>query len=148
MAIRLGLDAKLYINTGESYVSPTWAEIKNVVDLSLPLEKDSANVSTRGTGSWKAEIGTMKSGGFDFNIVWDTEDPHFADLFDSFLNGTPLELAVMDGPITTHGSQGLRGEFEVMKFNRNEKLAEAITADISIKLTYFPLDPPNWLVVA
>ena len=32
MAIRLGLNAKLYRNTG-SYASPTWNEIGNVKDV-------------------------------------------------------------------------------------------------------------------
>jgi len=49
MALRLGLDARLYRNTG-SYASPTWNFVQNVKDLTLNLEVGEADVSTRGTG--------------------------------------------------------------------------------------------------
>ena len=45
MPIKLGLDAKLYHNTG-SYGAPVWSEISNVRDLTLSLEDGEADVTT------------------------------------------------------------------------------------------------------
>ncbi len=36
MSVKLGLDAKLYRNTG-TYDTPTWVEMTNVKDLTLNL---------------------------------------------------------------------------------------------------------------
>ena len=44
MAVKLGLDAKLFHNTG-SYATPTWDEITNVRDLTLNLEAGEADVT-------------------------------------------------------------------------------------------------------
>jgi len=41
MSAKLGMEAKLYRNTG-SYESPVWAEVENVKDLALNLEAGEA----------------------------------------------------------------------------------------------------------
>ena len=46
MPAKLGLDAKLYRNTG-TFAAPTWDIIGNVKDLTLNLETGEADVSTR-----------------------------------------------------------------------------------------------------
>jgi hypothetical protein len=145
MGIRLGLDAKLYRNTG-TYAVPVWSEVKNVKDLTLNLEKGEADVSTRGNSGWRAQLATLKDGNVEFQLVWDTSDPHFASLLDSFLNNTPVEFAVMDGDIAVAGSQGLRALMMVFNFSRSEALEEAIMADVTVKPT-FSVNPPAWLVV-
>ena len=43
MPVKLGLDAKLFQNTG-TYATPTWDEITNVRDLTLNLEAGEADV--------------------------------------------------------------------------------------------------------
>lgn len=48
MAVKLGLDAKLYRNTG-TFASPAWNEIQNVKDVTLNLEAGKADVTTRGS---------------------------------------------------------------------------------------------------
>ena len=59
MGVKLGLHAKLYRNTG-SGGTPAWNEIPNVRDVTLNLETGEADVSTRGNGGWRANIGTLK----------------------------------------------------------------------------------------
>ena len=76
MGVRLGLDAKLYRNTG-TYATPVWAEITNVKDLTLNLEKGEADVTTRANLGWRALVGTLKEASLEFQMVWDTADSHF-----------------------------------------------------------------------
>ncbi len=59
MSVKLGLDARLYRNTG-TYASVTWNEVKNVKDLTLSLEAGEADVTTRGNGGWRATIATFE----------------------------------------------------------------------------------------
>jgi hypothetical protein len=145
MAVKLGLDARLYRNTG-TYASPTWNEIKNVKDVTLSLETSEADVTTRGNSGWRATVATLKDGSIEFEMVWDTADDDFAAIRDAFLNRAAIEFAVMDGDITVSGSQGLRATCVVTNFTRNEALEEAITVSVTVKPTY-SVNPPSWVVV-
>ncbi|MCE9530353.1 MAG: phage tail protein [Planctomycetes bacterium] len=146
MGVKLGLDAKLYRNTG-TFASPTWDEIKNVKDLTLNLEAGEADVTTRGNNSWRATVATLKDASIEFDMVWDTGDADFAAIRDAFLNKTGIEFAVMDGDISTAGSQGLRATCAITKFSRNESLEEALTVSITVKPTY-AANAPSWHVAA
>lgn len=146
MSVKLGLDAKLYRNTG-TYVAPVWVEIKNVKDVTLNLEAGEADVSTRGNEGWRATAATLKDGSIEFEMVWDSEDAGFTAIQTAFFAKTPIELAAMDGDITTAGNQGLRASFSVMSFSRSEPLEEAITASVNVKPTY-AANAPEWMVIA
>jgi hypothetical protein len=146
MSVKLGLDAKLYRNSSV-YSTPTWAELTNAKDVTLNLEKGEADVTTRATNGWRATVGTLKDGSVEFEMVWDTQDAGFTAIKDAFFNGTPIDMAVMDGDITASGSQGLRAEFSVISFTRNEPLEEAITVSVTLKPTY-SANAPTWMTVA
>lgn len=146
MAAKPGMQAKLYRNTG-TYAAPTWALVPNVKDLTLNLEKGQADVTTRANNGWKASIGTLKDGGIEFEMVWDTEDEGFTAIRDAYLNDAALELAVMDGDITVAGSQGLRASFVVTNFSRKEPLEEGISVSVTLKVAYSD-NAPEWLTVA
>ena len=143
MATRLGMDAKLYRNTG-TYAAPTWVEVSNVKDVTLNLEKGEADVTTRANAGWRATVGTLKDASIEFQMVWDTVDAGFDAIRQAFFNNTPLEFAVMDGDITDPESEGLRATFDVFNFTRNEALEEAIMVDVSIKPTYAE-NAPEWI---
>ena len=145
MAVKLGLDAKLFRNTA-SYATPTWAEITNVRDVTLNLEAGEADVTTRGNNGWRATVATLKDGSIEFEMVWDSDDDDFTAIRDAFLNKTSVEMAVMDGSMATSGSQGLRASFMVTSFSRNEPLEEAITVSVTAKPTY-STNPPEWMTV-
>ncbi|MCA9173015.1 MAG: hypothetical protein KDB14_00800 [Planctomycetales bacterium] len=145
MAVKLGLDAKLFHNTG-SYATPTWDEITNVRDLTLNLEAGEADVTTRGNAGWRATVATLKDGSIEFEMVWDSEDTDFIAIRDAFLNKTAVELAVLDGDVVASGSQGLRASFMVTSFSRNEPLEEAITVSVTMKPTY-SANPPEWMSI-
>jgi hypothetical protein len=143
--VKLGLDAKLYRNTG-TFASPTWNEVINVKDLTLNLEAGEADVTTRGNNGWRATVATLKDGSIEFEMVWDTEDLDFAAIRDTFLNRGAMEFAVMDGGIADSGSQGLRATCMVTNFSRNESLEEAITVSVTVKPTY-SVNAPIWMVI-
>ncbi len=145
MAIKLGLDARIYRNTG-TFAVPIWNEIKNVKDVTLNLEAGEADVTTRGNAGWRATVATLKDASIEFEMVWDTADDDFAAIRDTFLNRGAMEFAVMDGDFTVTGSQGLRATCMVTNFSRNEALEEAITVSVTVKPTY-AANPPSWVVV-
>lgn len=151
MAIKIGLDAKLYIDDESTYVSPSWTEVTNCKDLTLTLEKNEADVTVRGNNGWRAMVSVIKDATIEFKMIWDTDDPVFQAIKDAFFASAPplnmINVAVMDGSITTPGSEGLRSMMNVSSFTRNEPLEEAITVDVKLRPTYFPGDPTEWKVV-
>ena len=143
---KLGMEGKLYYNAG-TYATPDWKELKNVKDVTLNMEKGEADVTTRGNAGWRATVGTLKEGSLEFEMVWDTEDEGFAALQAAWFGDTPVEMAVMDGPIATSGSQGLRATMSVISFSRKEPLEEAMSVSVSVKPTYAE-HAPEWMEVA
>ena len=140
---QLGLDAKLFRNTG-TYATPSWTEIGNVRDVTLTLEKGEADVTTRANGGWRATLATLKDASVEFQMVWDTGDAGFAAVRDAYLNNTPLDMAVMSGAMSDPDAEGLRAEFDVFSFTRNEPLEEGITVSVTLKPTY-SANAPQWI---
>jgi len=145
MALRLGMDGKLYRNTG-TYAVPVWELITNVKDLTLNLEAGEADVTTRGNAGWRATVATLKDGSIEFEMVWDTGDAAFTAVQQAFFNTGTIEFAVMDGLITATGSQGLRATMSITNFSRSEPLEEAISVSVTAKPTY-TTNPPVWMVI-
>ena len=145
MGVRLGMEAKLYWNSG-TYAVPTWEEMGNVKDVTLNLEKGEADVTTRANDGWRATLGTLKEGSIEFEMVWDTDDAGFLALKDAYFNDTAIEMAVMDGDVAASGSQGLRASFSVTNFSRSEPLEEAIGVSVTLKVTY-SANAPEWMIV-
>ncbi len=73
MGVKLGLDARLYMNSG-TYASPTWSGLNTVRDLTLNLETGEADVSTRSNQGWRATVSTLKDASLEFELVIDPED--------------------------------------------------------------------------
>ena len=102
-------------------------------------------MTTRGNGGWRATIATLKDGSIEFEMVWDTADDDFTAIRTAFLSNSHIEFAVLDGPMTTAGSQGLRAAMAITKFSRSEPLEEAIKVSVTAKPTYSD-HPPEWMV--
>lgn len=140
MAFKLGLNAKLYIDSGSA-----WVEVTNVKDLTLSLEKGEADVSTRGNNGWKATIAALKDASVEFNMVYDLADAQMVLIRDSFLNNTATKFLIMDGDksLAAAASQGLKATFMVNSFKIPQNLEEAIMAEVSMKPTY-AATAPSW----
>ena len=137
MAIRLGLDAKLYYGVKGSTASTV---MDNVKDVTLGLTQAEADVTTRGANGWRLTVGTLKEGTVDFQMVQDTADAGFNAIKDAFFDNDAIALLVLDG---TNGS-GLDADFSVTSFTRNEALEDALTVDVSVKPTY-STRAPAWV---
>jgi len=137
MAIRLGLEAKLY--HGPAGATAT-SELTNVKDVTLNLETGEADVTTRAAQGWRATIATLKEGSVEFEMIWDTEDTGFSALKNAYFNNTPIALAILDG----ENGSGLDADFSITNFTRNEPLEEALTVSITAKPTY-STRPPAWI---
>lgn len=132
MGAIVGLDCKIYLNTGASYAAPTWTECKFVQDATMNLSWEEADTSTRGSSfrSAKASIGVLEVTG---TALRDKADTAFT-AFDAAARGkTVIDILVLDGPYNLDGSEGYRFDGQIFNWSRNEALADAVAHDFTIK---------------
>ena len=146
MSVKLGMDAKLYFCAAGIGGSPVWTLLGNVKNVTLSLQKGEADVTTRANNGWKATAATLKEGSIEFEMVWDPSDAGFTAIKDAYFNNTIIGMAVIDGVITTTGSQGLWADCMITDFSREEPLEDAISVKVTAKPTY-SANPPLWKVV-
>ena len=145
MGAVLGKDCKLYHTAAGTWASPSWDEVTNCRDVTLSVEKDLADASTR-AAKWKRHKATLKDGTIEFEMVWDNDDADFNIFRDAFMNDTTIECAAMDGDIDTGGNEGLRADFEVSAFTRSEPLTDVATVAVTLKPAYTD-NLPTWYIV-
>ena len=129
MAIKLGLDAKLFRGTAGTRGT---IEVTNVKDVSLSLESGEADVTTRKAKGWKLSVATLKEASLEITILYDTEDEDFLAFKEAYFSNTPISLFVTDGDTTAHG---LDADFSVTGFTVDQPLEEAVTVKVTAKPT-------------
>jgi hypothetical protein len=143
MAGKRGKDFKLYRNTDDPYDNtPTWVECKNVKDLKRGVEKALADASTR-ESDWRMQVGTLKELTVDFGMVYNPTDIHLQAFENAFYKDTDVELLILDGPIGTVGSKGIRFMSQVTKFPVDEALEDMGRIDVTVVPSYAPDNPPR-----
>jgi hypothetical protein len=149
MSLPLSLNATLNVNTATEtpYATPTWTPVKSVKDLSVSIDPDEADTSTRGTGGFKADSTTLIGLPIEVDAVWDPTDVQLMALVAASLSRAAIDCVALDGPSATVGSQGPRAYFSVGKVTRDEKLADVLRVKFTLKPTN-AAEPPTWFTVA
>jgi len=145
MSIPLGLNCKLYRNTG-TYATPVWDEITGARDVAINLNADEADVTTRGGGGWKAILQSLNDASLDVEIPWDSADADMTAIRSAFIARTSIEVAAMDGDISVSGAEGFRATVAITKFERSEPLNGPAMVSITLKPTV-SANAPEWYVV-
>ena len=151
--VTFGLDGKLYYqSTGTreawpgSGAAPNLVVIDNCRDLTMSLETDEWDATTRAAAGWEVIATKLTKATIEFEMLWKTSDAAFAAVKNAFMNGTTLALAVLDGVEDTAGVEGLWADFHVTKFGRNEPLREGMVVPVTLR----PADSavaPEWVTV-
>ena len=145
-----GNEAKLFHNTG-TFAAPVWAEVTNIRDLTLNVEKTQLDASTRAS-KWALTKTGLKKASVDFQMIFDAADTDYGVFRDAFFSEVAgedeLELAVMSEDIATVGAEGLHALFVTTTFNRNEPLDDLVLIDVAIAPTPTADALPAWMEVA
>lgn len=149
MSDKIGYECKMYygaaaLTSGQTAVNGSYTELDAAKDVSLPLDKAEADMTTRANAGWKATRGGLKDGSLDFEMLWDPEDAGVQKIKAAFLANTTVLLAIMDGSIAVSDNEGFVANFEIMSFPVNQPLEEGVTIAVTAK----PRDHHEWYVVA
>lgn len=127
MAIKIGLEAKLFYGTaGETAET----EATNVKDVSLSLEAGSADITTRAAAGWRVKKATLKEGSLEFGMNYDPEETLCSTVISNFLAGSAMAFFVSDGNGT-----GLDADFSLTNCSIEQPLEEAITVSVTAEPT-------------
>lgn len=114
----LGIDCKLYLNTN-TYESPTWFEMAIVSDFMVDPNWDRQEGLTRETRV-KRSVSTLLAMPFTGKVLVRKSNEGYALLHTAFLTGGYVDALILDGPITTNGSDGWRVDLGVSKFGDDQ----------------------------
>ncbi len=130
----LGFAGKLYYNTG-SHSSPVWVLVDTVGDLDNQMEDDEADATSRAGNGEEWVLGSISKKTIELEVMYDSGNTAWMYLQGAYFARpkTVFEVASMDGPIATTGSQGLRVTVTVMKFGRKEPLKELMKSPVTLR---------------
>lgn len=142
----LGSKGGFYRNSG-TYGTPTWVLINNCGDLDVTEQNDKVDVPLRKNLGFKCYVPGETDYGIAFRMIYDPADASQTALRAAFRNKTPIELLVLDGPVATVGSSGVRATMGVFKMPRQEPLGPMMM-DVEVAPTYSANAPADFTVSA
>ncbi len=127
---RLGMKGKLFHGPGGTSGLPT-TELDNVSDVTISLDAAEADVTTRANSGFRATVSGLKECSIEFTMMYKPGDAGFKAIRQAWYTGDPIHLAAL----TSATGEGPVGDFSITGFSRSEPLEEAITYDVTAKLT-------------
>ena len=151
MSKKLGMECKLYVGAAvlaDGVVSGSWTECTAARDVTLNLDANEADLTTRGNAGWRATRATLRDASVDFDLLWDSADGAHAATVEkiraAYFAGTALAMAIMDGDIVISDNEGFGANWYITAFNRSEPLEEGVVISVTAK----PFDHHQWYKVA
>ena len=147
----VGGDAYAYYNSGTN-ATPVWVLMGEIGDLRIPtLEVSLAEIKTR-SSKWTKALPANFNAKIEFDYLYEAQETVFEYLRAWFFARTIKEVAIMDGPIATSGSEGLRIPVLLESFPINQENEAVIKIDVRLNPGYMKesgtVIDPEWYVVS
>lgn len=138
---RLGMNGKLWYQTDGVSGTAGWVLNDIVRDLTLSMTTEDADDTVRANSGWKSSTPTLKEGEVTFQIRYEPGNAHFTALKNAFMNSTHIGLSVNDSGVDQDSGNGLRADFGVANFSKNEELTGVQTFDVTLKVRHIDTAP-------
>lgn len=129
--IKIGPKCVAYRNTG-TYGSPTWTAMSFVRDAQAATPWDFQDASIRDTRV-KMYHPTQIDFAFSLTVRCDDADAGYQALLGAAQEGTALDLLILDGPVSTEGSAGVRSYFHVSMTGQPQGMGDVLYATFDLK---------------
>jgi hypothetical protein len=159
MATKTSVNAKAYHST---ITRATWGaatagvhggaapnnltEMTTVKDASFKIDVETADVSVRGGGGFKAYLATLVDIEATLTIPYDPTDASFIALMGAQLQKIAIPIALLDGDKATVNTQGVWADWLVTAANKTEELSGAQMFEFTLKPIQSTV-PPEWVQV-
>jgi hypothetical protein len=146
MSAKIGVNCKMYVQSGGTYDSPTYTEVKKIGDANLTNEKDAVESSTR-ESRWKLYEGGMLDAGYEFELKANYSDAAYVLIRNAYYadgEDQKLLFLIVDADKTSNEAEGIKAYFIITKFSRNEPLSDRVTYSVELKPTEKDGNVPTW----
>jgi hypothetical protein len=128
---KINIHCKVYLNIATKS-APSWSHVSLISDAMLNIDWDEGDASTRQS---LIDLSEPTSGKIEVSgkIRVDRGDSNYAAIANAFASKGALDLLVLDGAHDEDGSEGVRGEFKVFSFKRDEARKGVTFRDFSFK---------------
>lgn len=143
-----GFDGKVYYNTG-SDATPTWVELTPVRDVSTSASTTKANNSDR-RSAFEMYCAGLHAIETTVELTHVAGDANIDALRTHWNDRTTVQIAVMDGPIATVGSEGFKYFAHVFSHDFEQPLQDGQTISMTFSPAINSDEPtvfPEWYVV-
>lgn len=141
----LGITSKFYVNTA-TYGAPTWTIVDLVSDLKIGAKWNEGESSVRRT-----RVQTMEPTNLALELTGKIRKNISNQAYDvirsAYLEGTLVDVLVLDGPVTTNTSEGVRFEGCVFDMSEDQGLQAVIFKEFTIKPSAQTDNVPQSVVV-
>jgi hypothetical protein len=142
MGLKIGANNTLNYNTA-SYGSPSWSPIPTARDVTLNLDAEEADASTRGGGGYKASEPTLKGVSFEWDMLEDHTDTAYLAIRAAYFAGTTVDLRASTAAATAAGELWLRAVCKIFGFKKGEPLNGVNTFTVTAKPCFSANAPSN-----
>jgi len=140
MAFVLGLNHKIYVQTTGpraawpgTGAAPALEEITLAMDVTFTGDAATADASTRGGGSFRQSVATLKDAEVEFEAVFDTADTAVIALKDAWIANTVIGIAILNGDSATAANEGIWMDAMVTGMEWNQELEEVGKIQFTLK---------------
>lgn len=142
MSAKTGAQAKIWYKRGGVAAAGDYSELTIARDVTFGNERGEADATTRGNSGFKQYLPALKDVPLDIEVVYDPDNDGYDAFQDAYYDGAIIGLEILDGARAT--GTGLRADFFVSNFTRNEPLEDTMTVSMTLKLAYSDTDP-EWV---
>ena len=126
---RLGTDA-VFARNSATWATPTWVTMKAISDGSANVGWDTKKLNLR-LSRTPFEVPTEFAVGFTGKML-DDESADFTAMDDAFNAGTPLDILVLNGPISRAKSRGFRMWMFIKKWDEAQGSGDVLMRDFEL----------------
>ena len=109
-APQTGIDVVLKVNTGTTQ-SPVWTTVAGQRGATLNRGAETIEATYKGSGAWKSYLVGFKEWSIDCDGLYVFGATEFQALENAFVNGTPIEVEIVDA-----NSKGFKGSALITDF--------------------------------
>lgn len=147
MSAKLGIDAKLYRNTG-NYNTPIWTEIDAVKDFTLNFAWDTVEAPSRASKVKSKAKTIVDISGKGTCKVSDTDAGYLALWAAMISNTANIDVLILNGLANTNGARGVRYDGIVTQGNEDQGIGNALYMDFEVAPDAFNTNAMKTAVVA
>lgn len=133
-AVKPAIKAVIYRNTG-TYASPTWTAMTLVRDVNISRPWDFASADVRATRV-KLYAPTQMDFAVTVTMRCDDADAAYLAVDAAAISGAAIEFLILDGPITTEGSRGVRSSFHISDTGQDQAIGNVLYKNYELKTAF------------